>query len=379
MEKPLPYPKIYSRKEKEKQYGRFMDIFKQLEIKIPFSEALQQMPAYEKFMKELLTKKRKYIEEETIEVQGNCSAITQKLFPPKFKDPGSFTIPCTIGKLVIGKALIDLGASINLMPLSLFKKIGELELKATRMTLQLADISIKYPHAIVEDVLVQIDKFVFPMDFVIIEMEADVDVPLILGRPFMKTASVLIDVDDGKFKVRVQDEEVNFNVFEAMSHSSDEGEFFKVDVLDEVCTRVEREIHISSPLMKTLIYARESLNEEEDRILDDCLTNLDVLKEIPLHEEKVEDLKTCDSVEEKKVELKMLPSHLKYVFLEEGNNKPVIISSSLTIDEEKKLMEVLRNNKGVVGWSISDLKGISPTYCMHKIFMEEDFKPVTQP
>ncbi|XP_014515631.1 uncharacterized protein LOC106773451 [Vigna radiata var. radiata] len=104
------------------------------------------MSAYAKFMKELLTKKRKYIEEETIEVQGNCSAIIQKLLPPKFKDPGSFTIPCTIGKLAIGKALIDLGASINLMPLSLFKKIGELELKPTRMTLQLADRYIKYPH-----------------------------------------------------------------------------------------------------------------------------------------------------------------------------------------------------------------------------------------
>ncbi|XP_014490641.1 uncharacterized protein LOC106753353 [Vigna radiata var. radiata] len=288
-----------------------MDIFKQLEIKIPFSEALQQMPAYAKFMKELLTKTRKYIEEETIEVQGNCSAIIQKLLPPKFKDSGSFTIPCTIGKLAIGKALIDLGASINLMPLSLFKKIGELELKTTRMTLQLADRSIKYPHGVVEDVLVQVDKFVFPVDFVIMEMEADVDVPLILRRPFMKTTRVLIDVDDGKLKVRVQDEEVNFNVFEAMSHPSDEGECFKVDVLDEVCTRVGREIHISSPLMKTLIDARESLNEAEERILEDCLTKLDVLREIPPHEKQMEDLKTHDSIEEKKVELKMLPSHLK--------------------------------------------------------------------
>ncbi|XP_052729898.1 uncharacterized protein LOC108327226 [Vigna angularis] len=206
VEKPLPYPQIYSRKDKEKKFGRFMDIFKQLEIKIPFSEALQQMPVYAKFMKELLTKKRKYIEEETIEVQGNCTAIIQKLLPPKFKDPGSFTIPCTIGKLAIGKALIDLGARINLMPFSLFEKIGELELKPTRMSLQLADRSIKYPLGVVEDVLVRVDKFVFPVDFVIMEMEADVEVPLILGRPFMKTARVLIDVDDGKLKVRVEDE-----------------------------------------------------------------------------------------------------------------------------------------------------------------------------
>ncbi|XP_027922770.1 uncharacterized protein LOC114180667 [Vigna unguiculata] len=124
--KPLPYPKTHSRKEKEKQFSRFMDIFKKLEISIPFSEALQQMPSYARFMKDLLTKKRKYIEEETIEVQGNCSAIIQKLLPPKFKDPGSFTISCTIGKLPIGKALIDLGASINLMPLSMLRRIGDL-------------------------------------------------------------------------------------------------------------------------------------------------------------------------------------------------------------------------------------------------------------
>ena len=137
VEKPLPYPKIHSRKEKEKQFGRFLDIFKRLEINIPFSEALQQMPSYARFMKELLTKKRKYIEEETIEVQGNCSAIIQKLLPPKFKDPISFTIPCTIGELAIGKELIDLGASINLMPLFVMRRIGDLELKPTRMTLQL--------------------------------------------------------------------------------------------------------------------------------------------------------------------------------------------------------------------------------------------------
>ncbi|XP_052723859.1 uncharacterized protein LOC128193791 [Vigna angularis] len=203
------------------------------EIRIFEEETLQQIPTYSRFMKDLLTKKKKYIEAETIEVQGNCSAIIQKLLPPKFKDPGSFTIPCTIGNLAIGKALIDLGASINLMPLSMFKKIGELDLKPTRMTLQLADRSIKYPHGVVEDVLVKVDKFVFPVDFVIMEMEEDTEVPLILGRPFMKTARVLIDVDNGKLKVRVQDEEVNFNVFEAMSHPNDDEACFQVDVLDE--------------------------------------------------------------------------------------------------------------------------------------------------
>ncbi|XP_014515610.1 uncharacterized protein LOC106773428 [Vigna radiata var. radiata] len=134
--KPLPYPKTYSRREKEKQFERFMEIFRKLEIIIPFSEALQQMPSYAKILKELLMKKRKYVAKETIEVQRNCSAVIQRKLPPKLQNQGSFTIPCTIGELEVGKALIDLGASINLMPLSMFKKIRGLELKTTRMTLQ---------------------------------------------------------------------------------------------------------------------------------------------------------------------------------------------------------------------------------------------------
>ena len=147
-EKPLPYPKIYSRKEREKQFERFMELFKKLEITIPFSEVLQQIPSYAKFLKELITKKRKYLEEETIEVQGNCSVVLQRSLPPKLQDPGSFTIPCTIGELDVGKALIDLGASINLMPLSMFKKIRGVEIRPTRMVLQLADRSLKYPYGI---------------------------------------------------------------------------------------------------------------------------------------------------------------------------------------------------------------------------------------
>ncbi|XP_047172232.1 uncharacterized protein LOC124840256 [Vigna umbellata] len=336
------------------------------------------MPSYAKFLKELLTKKRKYIEEETIEVQGNCSVIIQKVLPPKFKDPGSFTIPCTIGKLAVVRALIDLGASINLMSLSMFKKIEGLELKPTRMTLQLTDRSLKYPYGVVEDVLVKVDKFLFPVDFVNMEMEEDIDVPLILGRPFMKTARVLINVENDKLKVRVQDEEVNFDVFEAMSHSKDDKACFYLDTLDEVCMIQEKMLCCSSPLEKTLIDACEDLNEEEEEYINECLIDLDGLKEIPFHEAKIEEINTKEKVKENKLELKMLPPHLKHVFLEEGGNKPVIISNSLSSKEEENLVEVLRVNNGAIGWSISDLKGISPTYCMHKIFMEDEYKPVAQ-
>ena len=159
-------------------------------------------------------------------MEAECSAIIQKSLPQKSRDPGSFTLPVIIGNLIVEKALLDLGASINLMPSSMLKKIGDVELKPTRMTLQLADRSTKYPHGIVEDLLVKVDKFLFPVDFVVMDIEEDAEVPLILGRPFMKTTKVIIDVDKGKLKVCVLDEEVSFNVFEANDHQ----ECFRVDM-----------------------------------------------------------------------------------------------------------------------------------------------------
>ncbi|XP_014496758.1 uncharacterized protein LOC106758339 [Vigna radiata var. radiata] len=189
---------------------------------MPLTETLQQIPAYAKYMKQILNKKKKYLDEETIEVQENCSAIMQKTLPPKFKDPGSFTSPCTIGNHDIGKNLIDLGASINLMPLSILNKIDGLEAKPTRMMLQLADRSIKYPYGVIEDVVVKVDKLQFPMEFVVMEMEEGSEIPLILGRPFMKTAKVVIHMEEGILKLKDQDREVTFNVFTTMQPSQEE-------------------------------------------------------------------------------------------------------------------------------------------------------------
>ncbi|XP_020209283.1 uncharacterized protein LOC109794224 [Cajanus cajan] len=217
-----------------------------------FVEALEHMPSYARFMKELLTKKRKLSEDETVELEAGCSAIIQKSLPQKSRDLGSFTLPVTIGNLSVGKALLDLGASINLMPLSMLQRIGDVEVKPTRMTLQLADRSIKYPHGIVEDLLVKVDKFFFPVDFVVMDMEEDFEVPLILGWSFMKTAKVIIDVDDGKLKVRVHGDEVNFNIFEAMKHPNDKKDCFRVDVIDEVCLEARRKFSLATPLEKAL-------------------------------------------------------------------------------------------------------------------------------
>ena len=131
----VPYPMVPSKKDKDCHLARFLDIFRKLEITMPFGKALQQMPLYSKFLKDMLTRKHTYIRQENIIVEGNYNVVIQKILPPKHKDPGSVTIPCSIGEVTVGKTLIDLGASINLMPLSMCKRLGELEIMPTRMTL----------------------------------------------------------------------------------------------------------------------------------------------------------------------------------------------------------------------------------------------------
>ncbi|KAL0416303.1 UNVERIFIED_CONTAM: hypothetical protein Slati_3462200 [Sesamum latifolium] len=154
----------------------------------------RKMPSYAKFLKEVISNKRKWEGGEMVKLNEECSTILQNKLPPKLKDPGSFSIPCTIENTDFDKALCDLGASVNLMPYYIFQKLGMHELTPTIITLQLADRSIKYPRVIVEDVLVKVEKFIIPVDFIVLNMEEDVNMPLILGRPFLATSRALIDV-----------------------------------------------------------------------------------------------------------------------------------------------------------------------------------------
>jgi hypothetical protein len=343
----------------------------------------EQMPVYAKFMKDILSKKRRINDEETIQIDANCSAIIQRSLPKKEQDPGRVTLPVAIGTTNVGKALLDLGSSINLMPLSVAKRVGNLCIKRTRMKLQLADKSFATPLGMAEDVLVKVDKFVFPEDFVVMDLEEDEDVPLLMGRNFMQTARMMIDLDDNIMKVKVNDEEVTFNIREALKHSKDKGACFKMDATEEVILTTRKQLHKRTPLESVLMDALNAIDEDEAREIEECLKELDSLKKIPPHEAILEELKAESNEEAKvddtKVELKVLPSNLKYVFLENDGTKPVVITSSLSIDDETKLVEILKVNKEAIGWNLSDLKGIRPSYCMHKIMMEENFKPVAQP
>ncbi|XP_057443707.1 uncharacterized protein LOC130735838 [Lotus japonicus] len=170
-------------------------MLKKLRVELPFSEVLEKMPQYAKFMKEILSKKRWLSEEnEIVELTEECSAILQRKLPPKRKDPGSFTLPVNFGASKQVRALCDLGSSVNLMPLSMFERLNVGELKPTMMMLQLADRSIVAPWGVVEDVLVRVGEFEFPVNFVIIDMDEDSKIPLILGRPFLATSNTKINV-----------------------------------------------------------------------------------------------------------------------------------------------------------------------------------------
>ena len=190
----VPYPQRLRKNILDNQFDNFMEIFKKLHINIPFVEALEQMLGYVKFMKDILSKKRKLGDYEIVALSEECSSILQKKLPSKLKDSGSFTISCAIGNSVFEKALCDLGASINLMSWSIFKKFKLGKACPTTVTLQLADRSLTHPRGILEVVLVKVDKFIFPAKFIILDMEEDKEVSIILGISFLATGRVLIDV-----------------------------------------------------------------------------------------------------------------------------------------------------------------------------------------
>ncbi|XP_050918703.1 uncharacterized protein LOC127136151 [Lathyrus oleraceus] len=194
----LPFSTRNKKKgQNEKNFEKFLEMFKKLEINILLLEALELMSTYAKFIKSIISKKQT-IDTNPIILTKTCRAILQGMkIPMKKKDRGVATIPCTLGDRSFKKALIDLGASVSLLYLSIYKKLGIGVMQDTRMTLQFTDHSVKKPYGIIDDVLVKIDKFVFPVDFVILEILDDEEIPLILGRPFLETGRCLIDIEEG--------------------------------------------------------------------------------------------------------------------------------------------------------------------------------------
>ncbi|CAH9104921.1 unnamed protein product [Cuscuta epithymum] len=351
---PLPFPTRVKKSNDNTNLIRFMEHLKQLHINMPFMEALTEMPSYAKFMKDLLTKKRRWEEPEVVDLNAECSAVVLKTMPPKLKDPGSFLVPCSIGNFKFNNALADLGASINLMPSSVVMKLGLGELKPTRMCLQLADRSVKYPKGILEDVLVRVEKFIFPVDFVVMDMEEDRETPLILGRPFLATARALVDVADGTLSLRVGDDVCTFKLSEVTSKTSDPTESCNyLDMFESVEGYLFGGDSDITPPDSDIHYMGDVVAENEEEMTVDCeqVIKDDVFSKL-LTEFKEQ---PTDKVTP---ELKPLPSHLEYAFLDTEGQHPVIISAQLESGQKEKLVTFMRCMIAIFKKFIGDFKEV---------------------
>ncbi|GJS86051.1 reverse transcriptase domain-containing protein [Tanacetum coccineum] len=218
------------------QKEKIFQIFQDLRFDISFADALFFMPRFAPTIKSLLMNKEKLLELAKIPLNKNCSAMLLKKLPEKLGDPGKFLIPCNFSGMDVCHALANLGARINLMPLSFLKKLSLPELTPTRMTLELADRSITHPKELAEDVYVKVGKFHFPTDFFVIDFESDPRVPLILGRSFLRTGRALIDVYGEEITLRVDNEAVTFNLDQTTRYSSiNDKSVNRIDIFDAAC------------------------------------------------------------------------------------------------------------------------------------------------
>ncbi|GJT38855.1 reverse transcriptase domain-containing protein [Tanacetum coccineum] len=289
----IPYPsRMNQEKQKEKddvQIHKFWQMFKQLHINITLADALILIPKYQKMLKSLLSNKEKLIELANTPVSENCSAVILKKLPEKLGDPGKFLIPCGFSELKC-KALADLGASINLMPLSVWKELGLPKLIPTQMTLELANRDICTPKGIARDVFVLVGKFTFPADFVIVDYESDPRVPLILGRPFLRTARALIIVHEEEMILRDGNERLILNMRNDTSSYSNEPHQESINMID-VYNVSHEEIHedlfatnLPSGNPTSLVLTSPEVNDDifdpEEDIIENLL-NLDKTKKSP--------------------------------------------------------------------------------------------------
>ncbi|GJU57212.1 reverse transcriptase domain-containing protein [Tanacetum coccineum] len=399
----LPYP---SRANKEKLRekdnllaSKFMEIFRNLHFELSFADALLHMPKFAPMFRKLLNDKDKMIELTKTPVNENCSAVILKKFPEKLGDPGRFLIPCDFPEMNECLALADLGASINLMPLSIWKELSLPALTKTRMILELADRTISTPTGIAEDVFVKVGTFFFPADFVVVVYVADPRVPLILGRPFLRTVRALIDVHGKQMTLRHDDKSMTFKVGDTKTFSYNIIESVnRVDIIDIACEEYVQEVlEISESGNPTstsdlVIDSRspsftpfggsDFLMEEIDAFLkhDDSIppgvdgfydseedtVYLEELLSVINSDPNLPPSPVCEiNVPEKvksscedppDLELKDLPSHLEYAFLEGDDKLPVIIAKNLKDEDKTTLIK----------------------FCTHKILMEENAKPVVQ-
>ncbi|CAH9085690.1 unnamed protein product [Cuscuta epithymum] len=376
----VPFPVRVKKGEDRKREYKFMEMISKLHVEMPLTEVLAEMPKYAKFLKDLITNKKRLEEYSVVDLNAECSAVVTRMMPEKLKDPGSFIIPCSIHDYVFKNALADLGASINLMPASLVDKLGLGGMKPTRMCLQLADRSIKYPSGIIEDVLVRVGEFIFPVDFVVMDIEEDRGTPLILGRPFLATARAVIDVSDGSLTLRIGEDTCTFRLSEVMNHPEAQTEscnfLHMYECIEDYLFGGQGESDYShdtacGEVLDVGMCDDEMLSHELKCSVDDLLG--EASQEVS--GSTVVDTPPCEQFSE----LKRLPEHLQYASLDDEGKHPIIIASDLERDEKDKVVSLLRRREGAIARTLGDIKGIDPTFCTHRISIEEGFRPTVQP
>ncbi|GJS35946.1 reverse transcriptase domain-containing protein [Tanacetum coccineum] len=413
----IPYPSRRNdekrRENADEQKEKFYEIFKDMSFEISFVDALTLMPKFASTLKALIGNKEKLSEMARTPLNEHCSAVILNKLPEKLGDPGRFLIPCKFPGMDECLALADLGASINLMPFSVWKKLNLPNLTPTCMTLELADRSISRPIGIAKDVNVKVGVFQFPADFVVVDFEPDPRVPLILGRCFLKTSRALIDVYEGELTLRVGNEAITYNLDQTSRYSVNYNDMTanRIDVVELACEEYSQEVlgfsdviasgnptpgydpivSNSSPTLTPFGDSDFLLLEEADAFLaladdptspevDESYYDLEgdiLILEALLNSDPSpppnqgnyfpeirKELKLCEaktaksSIEEPpEVELKDLPPHLEYAFLEDNNKLPVIIAKDLSVNEKTALIKVLKSRKQAIAWKLSDIKG----------------------
>lgn len=239
--KPLiPYPQRLKQTKLDNQYKKLIQLIEKIHIEIHFIEAITQIPSYTKSLKDILTNKRKLDDPKPVERK----AISDNKLAKKENEPGSFSILFVLGTHVIDKALIDLRASVSLMPLVVCKRINQGEPQPTRISLQLANRSMKFPIGILMDVPVKIGKIFIPTDFVVIDMMEDEEILILLGRPFLSTAGAIIDVKRGKMTFEVENEKVEFILSKFLQAPTMNDSCCSIGIIDECIREFEKPTEI---------------------------------------------------------------------------------------------------------------------------------------
>ncbi|XP_068641922.1 uncharacterized protein [Aristolochia californica] len=340
--KPVPpFSQALADSRKYEQNKDLYETFCRCEVNIPFLDVIKQVPHYAKFLKEMCTIKRKHKLKgcEKVRVGENVSTIIQRKLPVKCKDPSMFTIPCTLGNTRFEKAMIDLGASINVMPYSIYASLKLEPLNKTGVLIQLVDRSNSYPKGVVEDVLVQVNDLIFPTNLSVLDMEnGDQTAPIFFGRPFLKASKTKIDVYSGTLTMEFDGEIFKFNIYDAIKYCSDDNLIYSIDVIDpfaqeifELDRKDELEVAISKHLEK---------ENKELALSYDLQETVAVLNDIPQLQQSGNVLCIVLPVSNERpllsvlqaptLDFKPLSNHLKYVFLGNGGMLPVIIFSKLS-------------------------------------------------